>query len=164
MNLPVMNLKSLGRNVLGFLAGSLIYFILVLLPFAGPLLSGIAAGRIAKKGPGAGFFLGAFSGIAGACLWAYLLFIVLDLRLDSFFSWLFLFIFVLWNAASIIFAGIGGVLGSIAAGTERLFSGPSPGAVYESGESVMTLVVCPDCGTANPEENIMCSSCGAKID
>jgi hypothetical protein len=167
-----MSQKKIARAALGVLAGALLYFILVLLPLAGPLLSGIAAGRTAKTGARNGFLLGVLSGVAGAMLWAYVFYAVLGFRAASVLSWVFLAVSVLWNVLAILFCGVGGVFGSMVSMTEEIFS--DAGKDYrrnvvmhssiEDEACVHTVIVCPECSTACPEEDMYCINCGAKIE
>jgi len=164
------------RIVAGTLVGSSLYVVLNWIPLVGPLIVGLAAGRIARA---RGFLVGFFSGILG---FAFLLFFVFPqwgISGNFFLMWIMLF----WNFVGIVLAGLGGSMGSatgrgsgfsyrFGSGRGRIFgsrggigSGPrgEKKTEKESIEAPEILVVCPGCGTGNPEGASNCKSCGGAL-
>jgi Na+/proline symporter len=166
-----MEIKSIIRMAYGILAGSLLYVPLVVIPFAGPLYSGIFTGRKAGTMPIAGFFAGFLSGVIGYLLWALVIFPFFNVRPQGLLQGIFWLVFLAWNILSFFLAGIGGVMGSILSYSEGMRPGYPNGKnrqedSYERAApetSAPTFVICPSCGTSNPEDSTHCRNCGKDI-
>jgi hypothetical protein len=168
-----MQIKDYVRIIYGTFAGSLLYIPLVLLPLAGPLYAGIFAGKKAKTMPVAGFFVGAASAAIGYLFWVYAIFPFFNIRPEDLVSGIFWMLFLGWNIFCAILAGIGGVIGSILSYSEKMLSGRNingrkidPRVIPEvngTEPNAPTFVICPGCGTSNPEDSTHCKNCGKDI-
>ncbi len=163
------------RAVAGILVGSSLYVVLNWIPLLGPFMVGLTAGRIARA---RGFLVGFFSGILG---FAFLLFFVFP-RWGISGNFFLMWIMLLWNFVGVVLAGLGGSMGSAArrgpafsyrfgSGRGRIFgsrggseSGPGENrAEKDSIEAPEILVVCPKCGTGNPDDASNCKFCGGAL-
>ena len=168
-----MQIKDFFRVAYGTLAGSLLYIPLVLLPLAGPLYAGIYAGKKARTLPVAGFLVGLSSAAIGYLFWVYVIFPFFNIRPDNLFSDIFWAVFLAWNIFCALLAGIGGMMGSILAYSEKKlkeYNGnvrkkdPMDTDDARAPEtSAPTFVICPSCGTSNREDSTYCKSCGKDI-
>ncbi len=155
------------RIITGTLVGSLIYVILNWIPLLGPLSAGLAGSRIAK---GRGFLVGVLSGIFGFAVLLFFVFPRWGISGNFFLMWILLF----WNLIGIILAGLGGLMGY----TTKRWSGFSyqfgsggvsgrrekerRDSIDEPGTPEM-LVICPACGSSNPDGSVRCNFCGGPL-
>ena len=168
-----MQIKDLLKILYGSLAGSLLYIPLMFLPLAGPLYAGIFAGKKAGTMPIAGFFIGVASAILGYLAWIYAIFPFFNIRTDGLLSGIFWMLFLAWNIFCALLAGIGGMLGSILAYSEKMFSGHNSNSrrnkpmeteeLREPETRAPTFIICPGCGTSNQEDSTNCKNCGKDI-
>jgi len=119
--------------------------------------------------------VGFLSGIFG---FAFYLFFVFP-RWGISGNFLLMWIILLWNFFSIIISGLGGSVGSMVSVTSEFFSDFNfrSGDLPDSGtgreevsekaengvETSKVFIVCPSCGTGNPEGALRCKSCGEAI-
>ena len=183
-------LREISSAALAIIIGALLYVVLSWVPVFGPLIVGIAAGRIAKGPILRGLLVGASSAIAG--------FMLLSIYAPSGLSGNFLIILIIipLTLTGIIFAGIGGIFGSLMVATtdflsSRQFRKPPESAEWEPNTAetsdlfdghkkehyksdtttyphtpdavLKTLIICPNCGLGNPEEYMYCTSCKMKL-
>jgi hypothetical protein len=168
-----MQIKDLLRIGYGMLAGSLLYIPLILIPLAGPLYAGIFAGKKARTMPLTGFFVGIASAAIGYLFWAYAIFPFFNIRAVDLFSGIFWVLFLAWNIFCALLAGIGGVLGSILAYSEKMLSSNNinrrknvstdADEIKDPETKPPTFVICPGCGTSNQEDSTNCKNCGKDI-
>lgn len=167
-----MQVKEAARVLYGLALGSLIYVPLALVPVIGPLAAGLSAGKAAKVRPPQGFLLGVGCAVSGFLLWVFVVFPFFNVRPDNLLSGIFWLLFALWNLFGALVAGVGGVLGSLASLSERVFSSRSVTNGGRSGKteeaipnesSAPVYVICPACATSNTEDAIYCINCGRKI-
>ncbi len=141
------------RLILAVTIGASLYVLLFWIPLIGPVIAGLYTGKIAHSGMRKGLIAGFFSGISG--------FVFLSLyvfpRWGVFNNFLLTWIILLWNSFGIILTTIGGAFGSIL----LTRSGGEKERRHE--ESSHTLIVCPNCGFANPEGQKYCNSCGTHL-
>jgi hypothetical protein len=166
-----MQIKDLLRAVYGIIAGTLLYIPLMLVPFAGPLYAGIFAGKKARTMPLTGFLVGIASAALGYLFWTHEVFPLFNIRTADYVSGIFRVLFLGWNIFCALLAGIGGMMGSILAYSEKMLSGYN-GARRENKQtedirppetSPPTFIICPSCGTSNQEDSTHCKNCGRDI-
>ena len=161
----------------GLIIGSLLYVPFVIVPLIGPLVAGISAGRIAKTSPQRGFLIGIASAAIGFLIWIFVVFPFFNVRPDSLLSGIFWLLFALWNVFTALIAGIGGILGSMLSLSERMLSsykgtgrnipreqtGTGAAETNASETNAPVFVICPACGTSNPENGASCVNCGKEM-
>jgi hypothetical protein len=152
------------EKILAVAVGAFLYIILNWVIVIGPIISGFAAGRLARCKPKDGFFVGVLSAILGFCIIAYAMDFT-AFRVNSLWDFLVSWIFLLWNLIGFLFSGVGGALGSLIAEPLGFFPGVrrhGRGSVVKESDPLV-YVICPNCGFSNSERNEYCKSCGAKI-
>jgi len=152
--------------------GSLLSIPLILIPIIGPLYAGIQTGKAAKVFPIAGFTTGFLSYTIGGAIWVFALFPLIGIRPEGILTGIFLFLFTGWNILCAFIAGIGGMMGSMMSYAEDAFTAgrewDEKSDIYteediDRGKNTTTYVVCPSCGTTNPEDSEYCTGCGKEI-
>ena len=101
------------RFLLGLIVGVVLFIPLTLVPIIGPLFAGYISGRIAKTGVTTGIILGFLSSCIGFLAWIDFVYPSINSILDSTLSWVFLWVFVIWNITSIVFMIGGAVIAGI---------------------------------------------------
>jgi Na+/proline symporter len=164
----IKELVGFIRFVLGVIVGAILYLPLTLVPILGPLFAGYASGRIAKTGVTTGIILGFLTSCLGFIAWIYFIYPRINSVLDSTLSWVFLWVFVIWNITSIVFMLGGAVIAGIQNTAEKISAVPRRGFEEDAQMSTEfnvtnTFIVCPNCGSANPDDKEKCSFCGNQI-
>jgi hypothetical protein len=162
----ISGVVGFARFVLGTAVGAIFYVPLTLVPIIGPLLAGYVSGRIAKTGVTTGIILGGVSSCLGFIAWINFIYPQVNGSLDSTLSWVFLWVFVIWNITSIVFMIGGAVIAGIqnTADKIKIMSRiPEDETMNTEFNVTNTFIVCPNCGSANPENSDKCSFCGAQI-
>lgn len=153
------------RKILAVIVGALLYILLNWIVILGSIASGFAAGWVARCSSKCGFLIGALSAALGFCVFLYVMKFT-SLAVDTLLDFLLFWMFIIWNLVGFLFAGIGGILGSM------LYKPMGPlskirgsGGSRKSGiePKVDVYVICPNCGFSNSEENEYCKSCGTKL-
>ncbi len=144
------------------LVGALLYMILNWIPVIGPLFMGRRVGRMVKGHPMKGAGIGILSAVVG--------FFCLNVFIFPNWDIFGRILLIGWNFIGIIFAGIGGAIGSMTSAISDLkISGDRRNAytnafhTFKSESDVKTLIICPNCSFTNPEGRAYCGSCGAKL-
>jgi ABC-type transport system involved in multi-copper enzyme maturation permease subunit len=157
-----------ARFVLGLVVGAALYIPLTLAPIIGPLFAGYTSGRIAKTGVTTGILLGFLSSCMGFLAWIYFIYPRINSVLDSTLSWVFLWVFVIWNITSIVFMIAGAVISGIQNMADKIKIAPHSRSEEDEQMSTEfnvtnTFIVCPNCGCANLEDKEKCDFCGTQI-
>ena len=158
----MIEFKERISTVSVILFGALLYMILNWIPVIGPLFMGMRVGRMVKGHPMKGAGIGILSAVVG--------FFFLNVFIFPNWDIFGRVLLIGWNVIGIIFAGIGGAIGSMkSAISDFKISGDKRNTntnlfqTFKSGNNVKTLVICPNCSSTNPEGREHCGSCGAKL-
>jgi len=161
-----MSIRAVLRILAGTVAGAILYIPLVLVPVAGPLASGFAAGWVARTTPMKAFWTGFAAGALGFLAWVFYILPGWDLKPDL-ISGVFLWVFLAWNMLSVMASAVGSIFGSMISSARKLLSDfgerTREERRVERDADVPVYVICPECGASNPDESALCEACGANI-
>lgn len=159
--MKMVNLRGCLRGIVGIIAGGILYSAMIWIPIIGPFITGFITGYVSRGGIKRGFFAGLLSGICGFTLLIYLITSHLSVISGEIINILVLWIITLWNITGIFFSALGGAIGAMTSLSSDIFVGRWKSKTRIS--RVKTYIICPNCGSSNPESAKTCRSCGTVL-